>query len=91
MNIEEPTATSSLQAWWAHEGGRQRGQERRVFYTLVCMITYVLWKNRNAWVEDTRRQHEPLGLVNLITQEYNLIMKASRREERVRDIDTARE
>jgi hypothetical protein len=56
LNIEEPTPHSVFQDWWANEHKKQRGHTRRVFDTLVCTITYALWKNQNAWVfEDVRR------------------------------------
>jgi hypothetical protein len=55
------------------------------------MITYALWKNRNAWVfEDERRQHGPIRIAALVAKEYNMIKIAHR--ENVRDQnDNARE
>jgi hypothetical protein len=55
------------------------------------MITYDLWKNRNAWVfEDVRRQHGPIRIATLVAEEYNLIKLAH--GENVRDQnDVARE
>jgi hypothetical protein len=70
---------------------KQRGRTKRVFDTLVCTITYALWKNGNAWVfEDEKRQHGPIGIAALVAKEYNLLIVAYR--ENVRDQnDAARE
>jgi hypothetical protein len=54
-------------------------------------ISYALWKNRNAFVfGNEQRQHGPLSLVALITEEYNLIKAAFTAPVRG-DADAARE
>jgi hypothetical protein len=91
LDIEERNYWSVLQEWWASERNKQRGRAKRDFDTLVCTMTYPLWKNRNAWVfEDERRQHGPLRIDALVAEEYNMLKLAHR--ERVRDQnDIARE
>jgi hypothetical protein len=91
LDIEESNHQSILQEWWTSERNKQRGSAKRVFDTLVCTITYALWKNRNAWLfEDERRQHGPLRIAALVPEEYNMLKLAHR--ENVRDQnDIARE
>jgi hypothetical protein len=68
-----------------------QGKRQQDFDTLVCTISYTLWKNRNAWVfENARRQHGPFQLAALVAEEYNLIKRAWRVEERG-ETDAARE
>jgi hypothetical protein len=48
-----------------------QGKRQQDFDTLVCTISYTLWKNRNAWVfENARRQHGPFQLAALVAEEY---------------------
>jgi hypothetical protein len=91
LDIEEPNYWSVLQEWWASERNKQRGRAKRDFDTLVCTVTYALWKNRNAWVfRDEKRQHGPLRIVALVAEEYNML-KLARRESARDQNDTARE
>jgi hypothetical protein len=51
-----------------------RRQDRKDFDTLVCTVSYALWKNRNAWLfGNERRQHSPLTIAALISEEYNIV------------------
>jgi hypothetical protein len=80
LHFEEPTKKSTFQEWWTTERDRLRGLERKDFDTLVCTISYALWKNRNAWMlGEVRRQHRPITLAALVAEEYNLIKTVSRR------------
>jgi hypothetical protein len=91
LDIQDPTAQSMMEEWWAYERSTKRGKARKKLDTLVCTISYALWKNRNAFVlDDERWQLGPLSLVALITEEYNLIKAAIRAPERG-EVDAARE
>jgi hypothetical protein len=73
LHFEEPSRDSQFQAWWVSERSRLRGAERKEFDTLVCTVSYGLWKNRNAWVSaDARSQHRPMTIANLVVEEYNM-------------------
>jgi hypothetical protein len=40
----------------------------------------MLWKNKNNWVfNNVGRQHSPISLARLVTEEYNMIKIAKRR------------
>jgi hypothetical protein len=84
-----------LEAWWFGERSKIRGDDKRKFDTVVCTLSYMLWKNRNAWVFlDGRRQHNPLTLAALVSEEYNMLKKqgqGSRTEEQELESATARE
>jgi hypothetical protein len=91
LNFEEPQRQSTLKSWWMAERRTLQGKRQQDFDTLVCTISYTLWKNRNAWVfENARRQHGPFQLAALVAEEYNLIKRAWRVEERG-ETDAARE
>jgi type II secretory pathway component PulJ len=78
LHFEDPTRASVLQEWWTTERNRLRGKEKE-FDTLVCTVSYALWKNRNAWVfGDNRRQHRPFTLAALVVEEYNLLINIDR-------------
>jgi hypothetical protein len=56
LDFVEPTRASFFQDWWTRERNRLRGRENKEFDTLVCLVSYALWKNRNAWTfGDVRR------------------------------------
>jgi hypothetical protein len=79
LDFEEPTRTSTFEDWWTRERNRLRGLERKEFDALVCTVSYALWKNRNAWTfGDVRRQHRPITLAALVTEEYNIIRSIRR-------------
>jgi hypothetical protein len=79
LHFEEPTTASTSTEWWTTERDRLRGLERKEFDTLVCMTSYALWKNRNAWTfGEVQRQHRPITLAALVAEEYNLIKTVNR-------------
>jgi mannosylglycoprotein endo-beta-mannosidase len=74
LDFEDPSREDTLEAWWSRERARMRRQERKDFDTLVCTVSYALWKNRNAWLfGNERRQHSPLTIAALISEEYNIV------------------
>jgi hypothetical protein len=79
LNFEVPTAAHTFQDWWLAERIRLRGREQKNFDALVCIVSYALWKNRNAWIfNDARRQHRPITLAALVAEEYNIIITGNR-------------
>jgi hypothetical protein len=77
LTFEEPTQASTFEEWWLGERTKIRDRKlRKEFDALVCMISYAIWKNRNAWIfGDARRQHRPISLAALVAEEYNLLKR----------------
>jgi hypothetical protein len=80
LTFEEPTQASTFEEWWLRERAKLRDRKhRKEFDALVCMISYAIWKNRNAWIfGDARRQHRPISLAALVAEEYNLLKRCHR-------------
>jgi hypothetical protein len=71
------TATDSLRSWWFEARKRFRRKEKRGFDTLVTLISWRLWKQRNARVFDNgTRQFSEEALVDQILAEWDLWSKA---------------
>jgi hypothetical protein len=45
LDFEDPSREDTLEAWWSRERAKMRRQERKDFDTLVCTVSYALWKN----------------------------------------------
>jgi hypothetical protein len=78
QTFEEPSRASTFEEWWLTERTKIRGKKhRKEFDALVCMTSYAIWKNRNAWIfGDARRQHRPITLAALVAEEYNLLKRS---------------
>jgi hypothetical protein len=48
LHVEEPQGHRSLQAWWNSTRDRVQKKDRKRFDTLVILVAWTLWKQRNA-------------------------------------------
>jgi hypothetical protein len=48
--LQEPQENTNLERWWTEARKRLRREDRRGFDTLVLLIAWTLWKQRNARV-----------------------------------------
>jgi hypothetical protein len=66
-----PEVHDSLQSWWFRVRRGFMRRDRRGFDSLVILIGWRLWKQRNArFFQNTRKQFDVQGLVNQILQEW---------------------
>jgi hypothetical protein len=71
IDIAAPTVHDSLQEWWKAARGRFRKKEKQGFDALVILITWRLWKQRNARVfNNPRKQFLVQGLVDQVLAEW---------------------
>jgi hypothetical protein len=77
LSLPIPTVTDSLQSWWFEVRKRFGRKEKRGFDTLVILISWRLWKQRNARVFDNiSRQFSKEALVAQIMLDWELWAKA---------------
>jgi hypothetical protein len=73
IDVDIPCAQDSLQNWWKNARGRFRKKEKQGFDALVILITWRLWKQRNARVfNNHRKQFSVQGLVDQVIAEWEL-------------------
>jgi hypothetical protein len=77
LELAIPTASDSLQSWWFEARKRFGKKEKRGFDTLVILISWRLWKQRNARVfGNITRQFSEEALVDQIMLDWELWTKA---------------
>jgi hypothetical protein len=73
LEIVEPESTISFQSWWLRARGLVHRLHRWEFETLVILVSWILWKQRNARVfGNTREQYSPIELVHRIKEDFEL-------------------
>jgi hypothetical protein len=78
LEIEEPQQHSNLQAWWFDARGRVEASDRRVFYTLVVLTAWMLWKQRNERCSgNLRLRCGTAELISHIREEFEVWMQAA--------------
>ncbi|KAK1601663.1 hypothetical protein QYE76_053391 [Lolium multiflorum] len=78
--VDAPTADGQWNEWWLTTRARVRANERRTFDTLVILVSWRLWKQRNARAFDNRRwQFSVEGLVEQVLADWALWTKAGLR------------
>jgi hypothetical protein len=83
LNIVEPNRDSSLESWWSSARELVRRKDRRSFDTLVILIAWQIWKQRNARVfGNTQLQCSTTQLLFRIKEEFELWKLAKRGGER---------
>jgi hypothetical protein len=71
IGIAAPLVQDSLQEWWKAARGRFRKKEKQGFDALVILITWRLWKQRNARVfNNPRKQFSMHCLVDQVIAEW---------------------
>jgi hypothetical protein len=50
LQITIPEVTSTWESWWSEARNRVQANDRSRFDTLVILVTWTLWKQRNASV-----------------------------------------
>jgi hypothetical protein len=79
LNIVEPNRDSSLESWWSSARELVRRKDRRSFDTLVILIAWQIWKQRNARVfGNTQLQCSTTQLLFRIKEEFELWKLAKR-------------
>jgi hypothetical protein len=74
VQIATPEQDDSTHSWWLATRKRIGTQERRSFDSLVILVCWRVWKQRNARVFlDQRRQFTVPGLVDQITEDWNQV------------------
>jgi hypothetical protein len=82
LQVELPAADDQWNEWWLSTRARVRTPERRAFdtHTLVILVSWRLWKQRNARVFDNLRgQFSVEGLVEQVLADWALWTKAGLR------------
>ena len=59
LQIQSPGQVDTLETWWLQARERFRKQDRRKFDTLVILVAWMLWKQRNAQVFGRASMHSP--------------------------------
>jgi hypothetical protein len=71
IDIAAPMVNDSLQEWWKVARGRFKRKEKHGFDALVILISWRLWKQRNARVfNNPRKQFSVQGLVDQVLAEW---------------------
>jgi hypothetical protein len=82
LNIVEPNRDSSLESWWSSARELVRKKDRKSFDTLVILIAWHIWKQRNARVfGNTPLQFSTNQMLSRIKEEFELWKLAKRGEE----------
>lgn len=77
FTIHTPDANATSLQWWLQQRSRFRGKAKRSVDSVVILIAWALWKQRNARVFNNRsRQRSPLQLTDDIQQEIEDWKKA---------------
>jgi hypothetical protein len=82
LNILEPSQESTLEDWWRGARGRVHKDDRRKFDTLVILVAWSLWKQRNARVfGNIGQQCDAMQLTDRVKAEFELweLARAARR------------
>ena len=73
VQILMPTTSDTLENWWLAVRERFRDKQRKAVDSLVTLICWSLWKQRNARVFlNIPEQVRPERLVELIGEEFHL-------------------
>jgi hypothetical protein len=79
LNIVEPNRDSSLESWWSSARELVRKKDRSSFDTLVILIAWQIWKQRNARVfGNIQLQCSTAVLLTRIKEEFDLWKIAKR-------------
>jgi hypothetical protein len=74
-----PMQDSELEDWWLLARRRFHNQDRRLFDTMVCIMCWELWKNRNGWAfGNPAKQLSPDRIVARVLSELSLTLGANR-------------
>jgi hypothetical protein len=84
VQIEEPQGDTDLKRWWVEARKRVKRRDRRSFDTLVILVSWMLWKQRNARAfGNVRLQKSEVELTSAILEELRLWAFARVRVRRV--------
>jgi hypothetical protein len=73
LQLQEPHDNANLERWWTETRKRLRREDRRGFHTLVLLIAWTLWKQRNARVfGNLERQLSTVQIIDLVLEEFSL-------------------
>jgi hypothetical protein len=73
LNIVEPQRSITFQAWWLAARGLIRKEDRKRFDSLVILVAWMLWKQRNARVFGSTREFcNTTQLVSRIREEFRV-------------------
>jgi hypothetical protein len=71
VGVAIPDAHDTIQSWWLSARRGIASRDRRGFDSLVILIGWRLWKQRNArCFQNVSRQFSVQGLVNQIVDEW---------------------
>jgi hypothetical protein len=71
--LQEPQENTNLERWWTEARKRLRREDRRGFDTLVLLIAWTLWKQRNARVfGNLQRQLSTEQMIDSVLEEFSL-------------------
>jgi hypothetical protein len=73
LNIVEPQRSIAFEAWWLAAKSLVRKEDRKRFDSLVILVAWMLWKQRNARVfGNTRDFCNAALLVSRIREEFRV-------------------
>jgi hypothetical protein len=71
--LQEPQENTNLEIWWTEARKRLRREDRRYFDTLVLLVAWTLWKQRNARVfGNIERQLSTEQIIDTVIEELSL-------------------
>jgi hypothetical protein len=71
--LQVPQENINLERWWTEAWKRLRREDRREFDTLVLLIAWTLWKQRNARVfGNLERQLSTEQTIDSVLEEFAL-------------------
>jgi hypothetical protein len=73
LEMEEPHAISQLEYWWTEARSSVQKRDRRRLESLVILVAWMLWKQRNARVfGNTRNQCDTRQLTERIEDGFRM-------------------
>jgi hypothetical protein len=73
LNLAEPQRSITFEDWWLAARGLIRKEDRKRFDSLVILVAWMLWKQRNARVfGNTREFCNATQLVSRIRDEFRV-------------------
>jgi hypothetical protein len=84
LQLHEPQENTNLERWWTETRKRLRREDMRGFDTLVLLIAWTLWKQRNARVfGNLERQLSTQQIIDTVLEEFSLWWATRGGEQRV--------
>jgi hypothetical protein len=71
LGVDPPLQDDTMQSWWSQTRARFRSKETRGFDSLVVLVSWRLWRQRNArCFQNTQKQYSVRGLIEQIMADW---------------------